>query len=278
MIGVLLMTISTLFEEGGTSIGKAAMRKRVETPFTYGVLVTAVSLMALAVSAVARWDAQAFAWASVPVLTLRCVLEVVLALAIIYAIKRADRSTFGFLSTLTIPFLLVVDIVLGYGVNFFQIVGMMLIVLALFLLFMNHGFSRRGAWLTVAGALLAVVTASLFKYNITVYNSPEVDQFVAHAVLLVFFLVMSLRVERSHPFRLFRKPLCLAQAGLIAGGTLLASFSFLYGAPSVLMTVKRAVAVFASIVTGGAVFREKHMLLKVGAGVLVLLGFICLLL
>lgn len=276
MFGIFLMTVSSFFEEGGTSIGKMELRKRVETPFTYGVLTSCAGIVVLLVSAVVRWDVQVFQWASVPTLAVRTVLEIVLAMAVIYAIKRADRSTFGFLRTLTIPFLLVVDIVLAYRVDPFQIIGMTFVVLALFLLFMNHGFSRKGAWLTVCGALLAVVTSSLYKYNITHFNSPEVDQLVPHVALLFFFLVMSIRVERSHPFRLFRKPACLAQAGLLATGMLLGSLSFLYAAPSVLMTVKRAAAIFASIASGGAMFHEKRLMLKVGAGALVTVGFVLL--
>jgi hypothetical protein len=278
MFGILLMTVSTFLEEAGTSIGKMELRKRVETPFTYGVLTSLAGFVVLAISAMVRWEVQAFQWASVPTLALRTVLEIILAMTVIYAIKRADRSTFGFLRTLTIPVLLVLDVLMMYRVDTFQMIGMMLVVLALFLLFMNHGFSRKGAWLTVGGAVLAAATASLYKYNITHFNSPEMDQLVPHAALFLFFVVMSVKVERTHPFRLFRKPICLAQAGLIGAGVLVGSLSFLYAAPSVLMTVKRAVAIFASIIAGRALFHEKHLLLKVGAGALAVSGFLLLLL
>ena len=271
------MALSSVFEEAGTSIGKWELHKRLETPFSYGVLTTFATLLVLAGSAVIRWDAQAFQWASVPTLALRVVLDILLAVVVIHAIKRADRSTFGFLRTLTIPFLLVVDIVLAYRIDFIQIVGMTLVVLALFLLFINHGFSRKGAWLTVCGALLAVVTASLFKYNITHYNSPEVEQGVVFFAMLLFFIGMGFWYEKKNPFRLFRHGVCWAQAGLMGFGAVLGSLSFLYAAPSVLMTVKRAVAIFASIASGNAVFHEKKLLLKVFAGVLVVIGFVLLL-
>lgn len=272
------MTVGAFFQESAVSLGKTALRKHIETPFTYGFLVTSSGVLLFWLTALARWDAQVFDWASLPTVSVRIVFEILLAWVVVEAVNRADLSTFGFLRTLTLPFLLVVDVALAYRIDTLQIVGMMLIVLALFLLFMNHGFSRKGAWMTVGTACLAVVTVSLYKYNVTHFNSPEVEQLIAHTALLIFFGLMSMGVERSHPFALFRRPVCLAQAGLSAVGFLLTSFSFLYAAPSVLMTANRASGLFAAIFLGRAVFHEKKLLLKVSAAGLISVGFLLLLL
>ncbi|MEN9558123.1 MAG: hypothetical protein RL141_492 [Candidatus Parcubacteria bacterium] len=278
MFGIVLMTIGVTLEEAATSIGKFELRKRVETPFAYGLLTSTAVLAVFLLSAAVRWDQQIFRWESLPTLAIRAVLEVVLAVGVIHAIKQADRSTFGFLRTLTIPFLLIVDLVLAYHIDPYQITGMTLIVSALFLLFINHGFSKHGAWLTAGTALLAVATTSLYKYNITHFNSPEVEQVIMQTVLITFFIVMGFTMERKNPFRLFRIRACLMQAGLMGVGSVLGALSFLYAAPSVLMSVKRSVGIFEAIISGRAVFHEKRTALKVSAGVLTVAGFILLLL
>lgn len=276
MFGILLMALATTFGEVGESIGKWEMRSKLETPFAYGVLNNTFIVLALGVTALLRWDTLHFDPASIPLLLIRLPLEIALVVCFVYAVKYADRSTFGFLRTLTIPLLLVVDMVLGYLLDPFQIVGMLLIVAALFFLFINHGFSRKGVWFTLGASVFGVATASLYKFSVTHYNSPEIEQGIMFAALLIFLIVMGFVHEKKNPFRLFRYPVCLVQGILVGIGGSLASLSFLWAAPSVLMAVKRAGGLLAAIVSGGAVFREKKLTLKLSVALMTAAGVVLL--
>ncbi|MFA5935749.1 MAG: hypothetical protein WC787_02775 [Patescibacteria group bacterium] len=276
MLGIALMAAGTSLEEVSTSIGKAQMKKRIETPYTYGVLTASVAFLMFSVSGLIRFSSQHFDAASLPTLVLRIVLEIVQATVTIHAIKFADRSTYGFLRTLTIPGLLLVDLSLAYRIDAMQFVGICFIVLALLLLFLNHGFSKHGTWLVVISALNAVLTTSLYKYNITHFNSPEVEQLIVLPILALFFITMAIFKDKRNPFLLFRHPLCLVQAGFMGAGSILDALSLLFGVPSVLVAVKRTTGVFMSVLLGHAVFAEKHLILKITAFVLCGTGILLL--
>lgn len=96
----------------------------------------------------------------------------------------ADRSTYGFLRVLTIPLLLLVDLALGYSLSQGQIVGVSILTLSVLLLLLNHGLRTKGIGFVLLSAVNAVVTLSLFKYDITHFNSVEVEQGITQLVLL----------------------------------------------------------------------------------------------
>lgn len=276
LIGFLLMTAGTALGEASSSLGKIEMRKRVETPFGYAFLTLLAGIVTFLILAAFRLPQQHFALASIPTLSIRIVLEIFQMSVTVYALKTASRSTFGFLRTLTIPGLLVADMLLAYPVSLSQIMGIMLIVSALFLLYVNHGFSKHGTLFALVSAANAILTITLYKYNITQFNSPEIEQLIVLSILLVFAYIVAVCWERRNPLKLLQKPVCLLHAGLAGVGGTLDAMSLLFGAPSVLIAVKRTIGVFASIISGHTVFAEKQLFLKLSAFTLCAMGLILL--
>jgi hypothetical protein len=262
MFGILLMLSGTFFEELAVSAGKLGVRRHLESPFSFGFISSAMQLVLFATILFFRRGSLDFSWDSLPYLIARILLEMVLASLTLYAITRADRSTFGFIRTLTIPAVLVVDLSVGYAFGWLHVAGIILIVGALLFLFLNHGLRARGAGLSLASALLAAATISLFKYSITNYNSPEIDQSVASAVLLVYFYVMARLVYKENAIRTFLTGRGIFQSSLSAIASLAESYAFLFAPAAVIVAAKRAMSVFWSVLSGRSVFHERHLAVK----------------
>src|SRR5690606_12002348 len=116
-------------------------------------------------------------------------------------IVKADRSTFSFLRLLTIPLLLVVDIVLLYAISVTQIAGIAVILVALAILLYAHKKARKYAGLVVVTALVSVVTISLYKYDISHFNSVVAEQSIFYVIMLVFFGIMAKYRHNENVFR-----------------------------------------------------------------------------
>lgn len=275
MIGLLLVLAATFFEETGASIGKLEMNQKRQSIYTYGFLTLLWGTVFLLLLAIIR-DAFIFSAASLPTLSIRIVLEIAQAHVSMLAIASADRSTFGFLRILTIPLLLGVDMVLGYTIGVNEFWGIGLIIAALVILFINHGVSKAGAGLVLFTAVNAVATISLYKYNITHFNSVEVEQGIIHIILLVYFFIMALYVARENPFQFLRKPLFFAQSAGAGIGTVLISFAYLFGAASVITAVKRAGGILFAMLSGNVYFKEKGFLIKVFSLGLIVIGLVFL--
>jgi drug/metabolite transporter (DMT)-like permease len=285
MIGILLTGGSSLAEEAGASIGKWETLRGEESVFSMGFLDSLWTTLFLLVFAfVIPKDFFAsgfphgfvFSMASLPTFLPRVGLEILQAYATVYAIARADRSTFGFLRAITIPLLLVTDIVLAYSVSLHQIAGMSLIIASLILLFINHGIRREGAWLVVFTAVNAVATATLFKYDITHFNSVEAEQVLVSLVLLAFFFIMALTRAKENPLRLLVRPVFFTQSLLAGIGGVFISFAFLFNTASVIMTAKRAFTILFSMLSGHVYFREKELWIKVVCFILIAIGLVFL--
>jgi hypothetical protein len=163
--------------------------------------------------------------------------------------------------------LLVVDISLGYHITSGQIIGIALMFAALVLVFGHNPRSRRGAWLAVLSAILAVGTVSLYKYDITHFNSVVGEQTVVILCIMAFFLFKA-RHERRSPFSLLIKPQTGTQS--LANGISLAleSFALSMAPASIIITLKRSFALVWAIVFGGAYFHEHSLARKVSSGAL----------
>ncbi|MFA5185415.1 MAG: hypothetical protein WC551_02920 [Patescibacteria group bacterium] len=262
MFGILLMLSGTFFEELSTTAGKINVRKHLETPFSFGFISTGMQAVLFALIIIVRHNSVVFSWESVPMLATRVVLEIVHATITLYAITRADRSTFGFIRTLTIPSVLAIDLVLGYSFGWANLTGIFLIILALLFLFMNHGLSKRGSILSLSSALLAAVTTSLFKYSVTHYNSPEIDQAVVNGVMLVYFYFMAQFIFKEDAVKTFFNKRGLAQSSIAALGGLAGSYAYLFAPAAVLMAARRAMSVFWSVLSGRTVFHERRLAVK----------------
>jgi len=285
MLGILLTTGSTLAEEAGTSVGKWETARGKESVFSMGFLDSlwaTVFMFALAFLipkdffAIGFPHGFIFTTASLPTLIPRIGLEILQSLATVYAITVADRSTFGFLRIITIPLLLLTDIFLAYTISFPQVIGMLLIVTSLILLFINHGIRGKGAWLVAFTAVNSVATISLYKYDITHFNSLEAEQVIVYFVLVIFFFMMAMTKANENPLRLMAKPIFFTQSLLMGVGGVAMSFAYLFSAASVISTAKRALSVLFAMLSGHVYFKEKKLWVKAMAFILIAVGLVLL--
>ncbi len=285
MLGILLTAGSAFVEEVSASIGKWETAHGKENVFSFGFLSyfwATIFLFVFAFLIPKDFFASGFPggfvfnMASLPTFLPRVGLEILQALAGAYALVIADRSTVGFLHIITIPLLLVVDIALSYSVGMPQIAGMSLIIVSLVLIFINHGIKRRGAWLVVFCAVNAVATISLFKYDVTHFNSVEAEQGIVNLVLVIFFFVMALAKTNQNPFRLLMCPVFFTQSFLMGAGGSVMGFAYYFGTASVITSAKRALNILFAMLSGHVYFREKKLWIKVMSFILITLGLVLL--
>lgn len=279
-----MVALATLSAEVGTTIGKAESAAQKESIFTMGFLnLMWGTLFMLSLAFLVPKDFFAagfpggfvFAAASLPTFIPRIFFEVLQLHVTLLAVVRAERSTFGFLRIITIPLLLVADIALGYSVGVVQMIGIGLVALSLIFLFINHGIKRNGAFLVLFSAVNAVMTISLYKYDITHFNSVEAEQSIVMLILLTYCFVQA-RLRECNPFPLLARPVFLLQSLASGGGSVLFSFAFLFGPASVIVTAKRSFVILWAMLSGNMYFHEKRLVIKVISLLLILAGLILL--
>ncbi len=271
MVGVVLAVIGSFFSEIFDLIGKVEIKKKEEGIFMMAFLSFFLAPFWFLVLIIYRGEFL-FSIASLPTFTFRLIFEIFQVYITILAISKSERSTFGFVRTLTIPLLLIVDLFLGYSLSNWQIGGIILISLALFILFLNHGVKKRGLGLVFLSALGSVVTVSLYKYNITNFNSVEAEQFVLSLLLAILFFFLTIIFEKRNPLRLIFKPALLIQAMAVGFGGTLHSLAFVFAPASVVTAAIRSGSVFWSLISGRLYFHEKKLILKITSFVLILIG------
>ncbi|MCR4278629.1 MAG: hypothetical protein NUV81_01855 [bacterium] len=278
MFGILLVVVGSFLDEIGISIGKRSVRRKKENIYSFGFLNLFLATVFLGFFALYFvWQYGIFG--HLPMLStfsIRIVLEMFQMYFAIRAITEAERTTNGFLSTGTIPLLLLVDILLGYSISGFQVIGMLCISLGVLFLFINHGIHKKGIGWVIAGTLNGVITISLYKYNISHGNSWQIEQFFVHVALVAFCLFMLYRLGMRKPFRLFLKPYAIIQSATIGIASVLISFAYLLAPASVIVAAKRSSTVIFSVVSGSAVFHEKKVGVKIIATFAFIVGIILL--
>lgn len=274
MIGVLLSALGAFFEEVSSSIAKQQIAKKQESVYTMGFLNTlwAVFFFAILLLCFRSAPLSLDAW---PTFLLRAVLTMSLAYFTVNALAKAERSTYGFIRTGTIPMLLVGDLILGNAITGFQMIGMAMICAGLLFLFMNHGFTKRGVGFACMSALNASIVVWLYKYNITHGNSVELEQFLTMSVLLVFFYVMS-RSSKDHILSLIKRPIIALQSGSVGIATILESFAYVFAPASIILAATRSSSVVFTVLSGGVYFHEKHLSVKIVSLIAFVVGIVLL--
>jgi len=276
MIAFFLVFVSRLFDEIGTSIGKHQAQLKQESIYTMGFLkMLWGTIFFLCIAFFIRKD-FIFSLASLPTFGPRLILEIIQYHVTLKAIVTATRSTYGFIRILTIPLLLVTDIILGYTLGFNQILGIGVIVVALIILFLRNGLKSKGKGLVLFTAINAVATISLFKYDITNFNSVEAEQSIVLAVLMVYMFVMAVIVAKENPLKFLKQPIFLSQS--LSGGMsdVVMSFTYLFAPASVITTLKRALSIFFATISGHVYFHEKKLALKLVMFFLISIGLLLL--
>jgi hypothetical protein len=273
MSALLLILISGLFREASISIGKRQVEEHKES--LYGMGFLGAIWATLFFVGIAFFSSAGFVFVpeSLPTFTLRAVLEILLFYIVLHAIKDTDRSTFTSLRILTIPLLLTVDIVLGYAVSGSQVLGILLLIAAAALvLFRVPVLSTKGKLLTVTSAILAVATISLYKYDITHFNSVEAEQGLMYLVLLIALLIGSVVQGHENVFRYLLRPLCVFQSLASATGSVLHSFAYIFMPASVILALARSTEILMSVISGRFYFHERNLVTRLTAFVLIVAG------
>jgi hypothetical protein len=276
MLGTILVSIGTFLEEISDSIGKTKVNSREESTFTMAFLSLFWGAIFFIFIGIFKNDGFVFKLASLPTFSIRVILEIIQTYISVLAIVKADRSTYGFIRTITVPLLLIVDFVIGYKLGFLPIVGMSIIIITLLVLFLNKGIRKNGVGFVVFSAINAVITISLFKYDITHFNSVAAEQLLIYLILLLFFVFFAFVQARENPFAFLKKPIFFLQSASVGLGGVIESFGYNYGAASIIVAAKRSSAVFWSLLSGKVCFEEKNVFSKFTTAVLLFAGLILL--
>lgn len=275
MIGIFLVFISSFFRETSSSIGKFEVSEHKESIYTMGFLTLLWGALFFFIIAFFRGEFL-FSLASLPTFIPRVILEIAQVHVAMLAITTADRSTFGFLRIWTIPLILAVDFLLGYEIGLNQIIGISIIVISFIFLFFNHGIRKKGAWLVMFTAINAVATISLFKYNITHFNSVEAEQGIIRLILIAYFLILAFFVAKENPLKFLKKPIFFIQSFSAGLGSVILSFAYLFAPASIIVTAKRSFSILWTIPSGKIYFHEKKLLIKIISFILIVIGLIFL--
>lgn len=273
MFGLFLIWTGALFEEISSVAGKKELVSKKEDVAVFGFLQTFVLLIVFFAISQLMPDGFVFSWESLPTLSIRIALEILQCYAAIMALKLADRTSFGFVRSGTIPLLLVVDILVGYTVTMFQIIGVMALFVIIAFVFKERVIKKDGLKYLVTCTLLPVMTVSLYKYNITYFNSFAAETTIVMTALTIFWAIVNFYHKHS-PWKHLKDPQIMVQLAGAAIGSILINIAFVTTIPSVLIAVKRASSVFWSTFSGIIIFREKKAVTKVCiAGVLLVVIF-----
>lgn len=276
MFGVLLTSLGTLFEEIAGSIGKWEVRAGKESLYALAFLNLVWPAVFFWCAVVVRPEWFVFSPASIPTFLARALLELAVVYFSLKGLIQAERGAFGFVRTITIPLLLLVDVLAGYALSVGQLVGIGVLVAVLVTLFFAHSFRARGSGFVAVSAVLAVGTISLYKYNLVHFNSVVGEQLVMHTFLAACFFWAAWRSGGENPLRLFRNRVFAGQSFLQGIGSVAESFAYSFAPASVILTAKRASSVLWAALSGSAVFHERHLALKLMAIPLVLVGLVLL--
>lgn len=277
MIGLVLITLGTLFGEGATSIGKYEVSKHRESMFTMGflnVLFGAVFFIALAVYN----QHLSLVPASIPTFLIRAVLELFQTTVTLFAIAKASRSTLGFLRVGTVPLLLIIDGFMGYNIAPLQYVGILMIMATIAFLYWKKGLSKAGILWVILSTVNAAVTISLYKYNITYFNSVESEQALMHIIVLAYLWIVAYFWAKENPIKFLTKGVFFAESFLMGIGSVIESFAYMFAPASIILAAKRSATALWTIILGNIYFHEHKLAIKVVAFGFLTLGVVFLVL
>lgn len=276
MIGVLLSSISSFFGEVAGSIGKFEISNHKESIYTMAFLDLFWGIFIFSAIALFKEGSFVFSLASLPTFGLRAFLEIFQMIFTIIAVVKVERSTFSFIRVGTIPMLLIVDLFLGYSITINQAAGMGIIFLGLILLFLNKSIVKNNIGFVVFTAINAVVTISLYKYDISHFNSVVAEQLVMTVFLSLVSILLAFFVAKENPLKFLKKPIFLSQSVASGLGSVIMSFAYSLAPASIMLAATRSSSVLWAVASGNHYFHEKHILLKIFLFVVLLTGLVLL--
>ncbi len=277
MIGIALVAVGEFFAEIGTSVGKYEESRKKESLYAMGFLNFIWATVFFILIAFLWRGEFVFSMKSLPTFIARAMLEVTLLFINLNAIITTDRSTFSFLRVISLPLLLVVDVILGYYISPIKMIGFSVIIFALLLLIINHSLGPKGKMLSLFSAILPVGTISLYKYNITHFNSVEAEQAIMHVILL-FAIVIAAKIRmKENVFKTLTNKVFIFQSLMSGMSAIFISFAYLFSPASIITAAKRVVEILASIISGQSFFHEKKLGIKISVFALITIGIVLIL-
>lgn len=269
MIGILLGLLGTLFFE----INNALLKDRTKKYhiITLWVVTTFMSMSIFWLTWLYKYfftDISIYYNPdSLSLLILRTFLEILQSYFTITALKHCDRSTFSILRILTIPFLVIVDMLLWYQFSLYSYIWLFIILFS-FVFFNTNLKTVNWKWwyYGLFISLNAVLTLSLFKYSLTNYwNSVEVDQFFVWFSTLIFFMFYNFFfLEKKLGFHLFKKEkIFILQWMLIWIWAVLISYTYSYLNASEATALKRVWEMIWALSSWYFIFKETNMRKKI---------------
>lgn len=261
MLGIILAAVSDAFAEFSASTGKRGVRRGAESLYSFGFLTFFFAAAFFLAEGFLRSD-FVFVQESLPTFVPRLFLEVLQAHMMLRAVVLSDRGDFGFVKTLTIPILLGIDLALGYAIGPMQMLGMALVLLPVAALVAIEWRQMRGLGYLLFIAINAVATISLYKYDITHFNSVAAEQSIVCLVLMTYFYILARTIAREEPLALLRKKIFLAQSLASGASTVAGSFAYAFAPASVIVTAMRSFGILFSVLTGRYYFHERHFAIR----------------
>ena len=262
MLALAIIFSSTFLLEVANSIGKHSVNKKIISVYSFAFLGVFWCMVFLILSIFLGAEVK-FSPNSIPTLLIRIILECLVTYISAQAIIKSDRSTNGFLGALSIPLLLVVDSQLGYSFSPTQYLGLTLVLCSVALLFIKGGSSKKGVSWTLAAIIVGVATASLYKYNITHFNSVVVEQVIVLGSMLVFFSLMTYLKDGKLPFVYLLKRQQGTQSLSFGLSVAIESFAFIYAPATIIIAIKRGLSIIWAIVFGKRLFNEQNLGVKI---------------
>jgi drug/metabolite transporter (DMT)-like permease len=188
------------------------------------------------------------------------------------AIHHADRSTFSVMSAIAIPLLLISDIVLGYGVSWRQIAGVILLTAMLGIAIFRGDFSMKGVKYVIASNLVSIGTIIAFKYSTSYYTSTEMMNLLNSGLMSFLFFVIVSRTKGRKGIKDALKPKYFGFASIYGMGGVLAAMAYKYMIASMVIALKRFFSMMFGVITGKLYFHEENVLRKLSIASLIGIG------
>lgn len=279
MLGILLMAIATLLGEASVAANKLSTREHTIDYIDTGIIVVFAGIVSFLIAGIIYPASVLFDLGTLPTFLTRLSLEIPLTIFSGYALMKAERSTFAMLRSLTIPLLLIVDLMMHYPLSVTQISGALVITLALAST-VSAKFSKAGMWWCIATAIGAVGTISLYKIDIDAtrlhHNSVIAEQIVMLLAIFIALILAKLVLHKPLPTRvIFHER--RTQLSLLASafGGIIEAFSYKYVVGTALvLAAKRGIGIVLSLVTGRAVFHEDNLKARSMVAVAIIAGLI----
>lgn len=257
MIGSLLSLLEAFFEEVSSSLGKKSIAKKEESPYAFLFITYFVGALVYVAASIGAKLPFIFSVESIPTFTVKIILEMLLSYVAVKSLTSFDRSFFSLSRMMTIPFVLIIDAVLGTTLPFYQIVLLFLMLVVFAVLCVHNKVSFKKLYLALPLAVLPAFTIILLKYNISHFNSVFAEQVVSLSLLALWALVTDIILTKENPLRLLTHPIILAQATCSGVASIAGSYAYNYGSATIITALRRAFSLLTSLLSDVFFFKKK---------------------